>query len=413
MSDTNSSPNNFVRTWTSGDGTLSGLNSLLPGRLVLSYDPSLNEPATVVVTSSSQELAELVQAEIVPGRKADFYVTGSERVLKLSFPPQNIDISASLLVEVKFNHPISTLTTSTETIVSSGTLSLQNKAANVRVSSLGSKNVWVESANAVTVSKLDITAEGHGIVYVTAPAVTSTKRIKLEVLGSGSVAIQAASVSTDDLKTSVLGSGSAYVHGTVDASDLQSEVLGSGSINYYPAGHCGSSKISLLGSGNAYVASVACTTTKVEVLGSGSAYVQTVDTLSRSGFGSGHVNYFNATPTHLPKEKKHQWYWSPRTPKVVPTLENKFVTFEVAAEPAPLKEGVPVRVYQTVGWFSWPSRGGNVVTDGSSTLTTRLGSGVGPKTAEEFGVGSLAVVLVAIVAFFVFKKNQRRGYAVL
>ncbi|RHY31150.1 hypothetical protein DYB32_003727 [Aphanomyces invadans] len=416
MSDTITAPNITVRSWASGNGTLIGLTSALPGRLIVSYDPSLNQTATVVVTTSSNDLADLIQTDIVPAGKIDIgidergiHMTGSDQQLKLSLAQRDVDITASLLVQVTFNRPIADLTTTAETIVQNGALSLQDTLSSVGVTSLGSHNVWVDSVNAVTVSKLELTAGGRGSVFLTAPAVIATKRAKLTVLGDGAIGVQTASVTAGALKTSVLGSGSAYVHGTVDATVLQSEVLGSGSVNYYPSGHCGNSKITILGSGSAYTASLACNNTKVDVLGSGSAYVQTVNTLSRSGFGSGRINYFNITPAHLPKEKKRQWFFTPKAPAVVAVTENKYKTFEVAPEPSALQEGVAVHVVQHIGWFSWPPIGStaDVPIVDSSAMTARLGHST---STEAYGVGALAMMLVVAVAFVLFKKKQRGGY---
>ncbi|ETW00668.1 hypothetical protein H310_07232 [Aphanomyces invadans] len=403
MSETIVAPSTIVRSWNAGNATLSGLHSLLPGRLVVSFDPNLNQTAVVTLTTSAPELADLIQAEVVPSGKTSFRV--DERGIHAMGSQQQLKLS---LTQLTLHSPIAFLTTSSETIVHDGSLSLQNNAANVVVTSLGSGNVWVNALNPISVSKLDISSGGSGNVSVAAPSVSAIKRIKLSALDGGSVILQAPSVLSEELKTSVLGQGSVFVNGTVVTSELQSEVVGSGSINYYPVGHCNDSKVTILGSGNAYVASVACFETKVSLAGSGSAYVQAIDTLARSGYGSGSVKYYNVTPAHLPKAKKYQWF-TPTPAQVVPTADNVYITFDVAPEPTTLKEGVEFHIVQQTGWFPWPTSETSAPV-GSSALATRMGSST---STCNLGVGALAIVLLAMVAFVVFKKRQRLGYASL
>ncbi|KAF0711386.1 hypothetical protein As57867_005285, partial [Aphanomyces stellatus] len=193
-----------------------------------------------------------------------------------------------------------------------------------------------------------------------------------------------------------------------------------GSISYYPSGKVDDSKVSILGSGNAYLGSIQSQTTSVETLGRGTAYVQAVDTLKRTGFGSGSIKYFNVTPVHLPKEKKHHWLSIFPSPKVERTGNNTFETLTVAPEPA-LNEGTHVHIVVHTGWWPfWSEQKSQVATpsppkvefetgDAAPTNLARLGYS-GSSSVEDFGLSSLAVVVVALLAFVVFKKTRRTGY---
>ncbi|KAH9193601.1 hypothetical protein AeNC1_004429 [Aphanomyces euteiches] len=416
MSDTIIAPGTFLQTWTSGNATLEGIDVQIPGRIIISYDQARNDTATVEITSTSEDLANVIDINTVPASTGlvvngnGIQVLSDGQDLKLKLVEANVDVRGTLLVKVILNQPVARISSfSGELIVQDGALSLQDKTANVSVSSFAGKRIWIDSTSPVSVSSLSVNVGGSGDVYLTSPSVQAKNLLDFTVLGSGSLIVDAKDVATDLFKSTILGSGNVYTNASVIATRLESEILGSGSINYYPSGACNESKVSIIGSGSAYIGSVASNFTYVDTIGSGDAYIQAIDTLTSDGFGPGKVKYFNVTPVHAPKapEKKHSWFSIPK-PKVELTSENKHKEKSIVPEP-PLSEGSTVHVVTHHGWFYWPPSNSQASVQNTNLLNSRLGS----SPHSEYGISAIAMMFIAIVAFIVYKKNKRNGYQVI
>ncbi|KAF0682525.1 Aste57867_25323 [Aphanomyces stellatus] len=349
-------PSLMEHCWASGAGSLSTLRIDIPGRVVVSFDANQSDAATFVATSDSQAVLDAIQGDCdIMGSEPNTH-EAKHHELHLRLVDRDMNAEGSLLVHVTVNHPISTFSTSTETIVQNGVLAFQSDDDKVKISTMGKKTLWIESMATIKASNISIEAMGSGEIFLTAPTAQLTNTLKLSSLGTGSIGFHATSgtISATTIHSSSLGTGSIVLHGNVVATTLKSELLGQGSISYYPTGKVDDSKVSILGSGNAYLGSIQTQTTFVETMGLGTAHVQAVDTLNCSGFGSGSIKYFNVTPTHLPKEKRQDgWFPSFPAPKVEHTVVNTFDTLTVPPVPD-LHEGSHVLiVVHSIGKSFW------------------------------------------------------------
>ncbi|KAF0682524.1 Aste57867_25322 [Aphanomyces stellatus] len=189
---------------------------------------------------------------------------------------------------------------------------------------------------------------------MTTPAVQVAQKLTFSVLGSGSVDLRAANLSATTIQFTVAGSGS-VVDGHIVATHLKSDLLGPGSVNYYPSGTCDDSTIEIVGAGCANVGSIVCQDTDVRMLGSGNATDQTVDALTCTGFGSGHVAYFDVTPAHVPVEAELSLLSLVKRTKVEWTDTNDHITLVLPAEPV-WTQGETVHVTLTTEWWPFSTR---------------------------------------------------------
>ncbi|CAK4510759.1 unnamed protein product [Aphanomyces euteiches] len=390
---TSSAP--FTTTWTSGSDAFDRLYIGVPG---LAF---LVDAATVVLTSSSKEILDAIVTEVVDTGRNIFggaghitYIsTASE--LKMHFAEDiQLDAHGTLLVEVTLNAPINAITSIADTVIEEGALPLASDA-DIDVTSVGHNNIWIDSTDA-SVAKLSLTVSGAGNTYLKASTLHVADVARFNIMGAGSVVVEAAEVSANAIESNVFGRGSVAVHGNTVANSLQTNLMGSGFVSYYPSGSCQTSSVQIGGQGNAYLASVVCDATSVNIMGHGDAYVQTVDTLKRSGMGSGSIKYFNTTPAHLPDEHPHRFF---RQPKVELTTDNKFKPAVIATEPT-VHDAKSIDLHLTVGKFSW------LHTPPPETLSAQAAPD-GFFDAS-YGLAVVAMLIVSLIAFVAFKKTTKR-----
>ncbi|RHY72159.1 hypothetical protein DYB30_007703 [Aphanomyces astaci] len=397
-------PGVHVRSWTTSSVRLGGLSIALPGRVVVSYAPNTTSTTTttlVTVTSSTRALLSLVHVDV--DMTAD-----DVNQMTLRLATSDVDAAGTLLVHVALGNPVHVFSTVAETLVQTGALALPSSSATpMYITSYSNAAVWIESALPIAVPGLSITVGGAGDVHLTAPSIQVQRNLKLTIFAQGSVSIQAHTIMANTIKSEVPGRGSVYVQGHVEAPHLINDVLGMGSVNYFPSGRCDDSKIDIVGSGNAYVGSVVCATTSVNTVGNGDAYVQVVDTLARTGFGSGSIKYFNVTPLHLPGNAGGQSFPFLRQPTVARTDTNKHETVQLAPQP-PWHEGSYVLVRLTTATLRWPPMVlmDKLFADGM-TYDRDLDEGA------MGGVVGLAMVFALGLVLVAYKRFRRGGYQLL
>ncbi|KAG9413810.1 hypothetical protein AC1031_013026 [Aphanomyces cochlioides] len=385
----------FTTTWTSGSDSFDRLYIGVPGLTFVKYNASLVDAATVVLTSSSREILDAIVTEVVgTGRNIfegaghiTYISTASE--LKVHFAEDiELDAYGTLLVEVTLNAPINAITSIADTVIEEGALPLGSDA-NIDVTSVGHNNIWIDSTDA-SVAKLSLTVSGAGNTYLKASTLHVADVARFNIMGAGSVVIEAAEVSANAIESNVFGRGSVAVHGNTVANSLQTNLMGSGIVSYYPSGTCQTSSVQIGGQGDAYLASVACDATSVNIMGHGDAYVQT-------RMGSGSIKYFNTTPAHLPEEHIHSFF---RQPKVELTTDNKFKSAVIATEPT-VNDAKSIDLHLTVGTFSW------LHTPPPETLASAQATSDGFFDAS-YGLAVVAMLIVSLIAFVAFKKAKKR-----
>ncbi|KDO32328.1 hypothetical protein SPRG_02807 [Saprolegnia parasitica CBS 223.65] len=354
--DTIMPPSLFQRTWntTEVDG-LVGLQLSLPGRVFITRrsNPSLSTPAAeVVLRSNASDLIDLITVHVVNGTYTStihdwkMQVSKDDPILKLSVRDTSTRVQGTLLVHIILNSPVRSVSTSAQTILGHGTLLDDASAEAIDIAAYGNENVWIESTGPVAVKGLTLNAYGSGNIQYTVPHLTLGNTLDLNVFGIGSVVVEAAEAFVDSVESTVGGQGSIFVHGKYAVADMASHILGSGSINYYPYGKCGKSKVDIVGVGNINAGSWVCLRAHASVLGSGKAIVQVVDVLDVSGIGRGHIEYFNETPSTLPRGKTGLL----SGPRVEIALINTYQTFVPLATPP--REAIFVSVGPAnAGWF--------------------------------------------------------------
>ncbi|KAG9413812.1 hypothetical protein AC1031_013028 [Aphanomyces cochlioides] len=406
--ETITAPGLFTKRWTPSNATLSALSLSLPGRVVVALDRNLTA-TTVVATSSSRAVLDLVTTSLVVGsdksassldEDLDLTDTSVELVLRLA--TSDVDATGTLLITILLPNPVAEISTLAETILQDGALPLYDQTSTVRITSHSNDNVWILNQDAVTVRSLSLTVGGAGNVYLTSSsAIQVQNNLKLTVFAAGSLGLHAPRIQANTIKSEVSGRGSVVVEAQVDAAHLTSHLLGRGSVNYYPSGSCGDSQIEILGSGNAYVASVLCSSTDVNTLGTGDAVVQTIDLLTRSGFGSGTIAYYNTTPARLPEDPQGGAPFAIyRQPRVAYTQNNTHEQLFLPPVPSIL-EGAYVHVRLSTASIFWPPLY-------HSSLAARQTS---PEALGMFGL--VVVVVVASIALVVRKAKRSRGYQLL
>ncbi|KAF0682521.1 Aste57867_25319 [Aphanomyces stellatus] len=423
MSATNASVQSI--NWRT-DTAFQGLSVHIPGRVFVSYNASLGAAATVSVTSDSAALLELISLSVATTpASSTFYHRDCDETIDLGFPnatylairaKSDVDVLASgtLLVHITLGQPLAWVDTYAESILANGTL-VNGADRRVVIASVASGNVHIDAAYPVHLQSLAVSTIGSGNVQFATPRLTTDNSLSLSAIGHGSVAVGADSVSALYLQTSIAGSGSVYLTGAngVSATNVHVDIAGGGNVNVYPQGSCGGSWVNVAGSGHANTGSLVCQDASVNTIGRGDVIVQALDTLKTSIIGSGSVEYFNATPTHLPKTDEGFSFF--RTKAATHTDKNTYDTYTFAPTPedAPLQVLVELNQTKYSHCMNYHAQQGPLGTALQPQLI-RFSATANKMTLPLDVLGVLALVFVALVAFMTFKKAKKRtGYVAL
>ncbi|KAF0762306.1 hypothetical protein AaE_003327, partial [Aphanomyces astaci] len=205
----------------------------------------------------------------------------------------------SLLVRVTVQRAVSWIKSTADTVLVSGSLvNGANKA--VSIAALGTGNITTTAKYPVTLSNLTLSTTGAGSVQFAATTnLNVTNGLSLLIVGSGSVALQAArDITVRRLQTSVAGSGSVFAlaNGSLKAQNVRTSLAGKGNVSYStPQGSTINNTISATGSGHVYSGSLFAQNATVTLAGSGDVVVQVIDTLTAIATGEGKVLYYNKT----------------------------------------------------------------------------------------------------------------------
>ncbi|ETV84597.1 hypothetical protein H257_03763 [Aphanomyces astaci] len=413
-------PNTFTKSWNTTASSIEGILLQFPGRVYVNQDPYLKATALVEVTSNSQAVLDLIAFNATQA-VGNVISVGCNRHVALAQSNQTyLNVSAtsdvdayavgSLLVRVTVQRAVSWIKSTADTVLVSGSLvNGANRA--VSIAALGTGNITTTAKYPVTLSNLTLSTTGAGNVQFAATTnLNVTNGLSLLIVGSGSVALQAArDITVRSLQTSVAGSGSVFAlaNGSLKAQNVRTSLAGKGNVSYStPQGSTINNTISAAGSGHVYSGSLFAQNATVTLAGSGDVVVQVIDTLTAIATGEGKVLYYNKTgnPAHLP-ERKGWWVFS--SPSAEAIGVNPTDQFTLA--PEPLKEPVNVRIELNASSLSHC-----VVQTFKSGGQVSLAASGAQSPVDVATLGGVAVAFLMLIALVMFKKQKRvAGYVAL
>ncbi|KAF0682520.1 Aste57867_25318 [Aphanomyces stellatus] len=406
------------------DTPFEGLFVRLPGRIVVSYNASLDAAATVSVVSDSAALLQLVSLDVDTTPASNkFHRPECDGSPDLGFPNAtylairaksdvNVLASGTLVVHITLGQPIAWVDTHAEAILTNGTL-VNGADRRVVIASVASGNVYIDAAYPVHLQSLALSAIGSGTVQFATPSLTTDLSLSLASDRPGSVvAVQADIVSALYLQTSAASGGAVFLKGTdgIRASNVHVDIARGGNVNMYPQGTCDSTWINIADAGHANTGSLVCQSAMVSTFGGGDVIVQALDSLTTTIAGSGSVQYFNATPAHLPKFDEGFSFFRPKLP--THTTNNSFDTYTFLPIPDDGPMQVLVELNQSQHSRCMHYRG-QQATLGTTLQPAAIMLNSTMNTKMDI-LGIIALVCVALVATVVFKKAKKRtGYVAL
>ncbi|GMF16403.1 unnamed protein product [Phytophthora lilii] len=176
---------------------------------------------------------------------------------------------------------------------------LVTSGPSLRVSAIGSGDVFLRSAMTIAVDELSLSTQGSGRLQASFSEF-NVQTVLVSVYSSGGAAIIADSkgVVKDKIVLSAEGSGSLCLTAgsSLDANYMSIDKIGSGDLKLGPQGSCQDAKLTMAGSGTLDAGGIRCHSVDVDLLGSGNVVVQANESLSGDVYGSGHLKYFGAAP---------------------------------------------------------------------------------------------------------------------
>ncbi|CAK4134149.1 unnamed protein product [Aphanomyces euteiches] len=332
----------WTTAWTASasfSAPIQGLKLGIPGRIFVSRNASLDVPVRAVVQSDSHEVLRIIQWKIDEEEAVD----GTRRsLLSATLAPSKlelIDAIGSFVIDIALRDPVHQVTTSAETILTTGTLvNAPNESVDVR--SYDSSKVFIESSDPIQLDTLTLETKDLGLIQLRSPIVNITGQLSLVSKDNGAIAIQSEDIVLDGLSSNAKDGGAVYVtaNNLFQATHMFSKASDCGSINIYPRGQCQDSSIHASETGRVNVGSVACETVDARLKDAGDAIVQAVLSLKTKTSDGGSIQYFNSTPTLvLGKRGRHK-----RSSRVAETRDNKFDRFSFLLLPPHEPSGISV-----------------------------------------------------------------------
>ncbi|OQS05876.1 hypothetical protein THRCLA_20506 [Thraustotheca clavata] len=411
MSETITAPGLVQKEWSS-NSTIEGLYLHLPGRVVVSYDANSTSSVAVTISSDTPELLDLVSTQVdlrsfdvlIEFGGYDILVDGDHPVINITTLHPNQITSGALLVNVVLNDTVTYLWTQAQTIIRTGVLDTSS-ATKLKVNVQDNGSLYYADTEGINVAEFLIDVSDSALLQLTTPNLAVSSKLSLSAEDNGVIAIAADATKAKTIKSDAEDSGAIYIEATKSffADKLISDAEDSGTINYYPQGTCETSKVDAEDDGSVFIGSIVCVDSYASASDVGSIVLQTTGILHASTEDDGVIEYFNATPSRLPKTHKPSRWFKSRDAQVLHTTKNEYQTYKFL--PTPPSEPIAVTLYplHSRGYWGWIFGGGSATIALKATQTPL-------QSSMQTSAIVASVAIMVFVALFLFKRASRRPY---